>query len=100
MTTETWLETANKADATAKVIELCKGKYAEVIICEQEKVDANSKTMKYDDLLESTNKVWMLKHMTKLNDNRNDNEMILVNANFKRKSYSFGKTRHNKNHCS
>ena len=73
MTTETWLETANKADATAKVIELCKGKYAEVIICEQEKVDANSKTMKYDDLLESTHKVWMLKHMTKLNDNRNDN---------------------------
>ena len=36
----------NKADAIDKVIELCKGEYAEVIVSMQEKVDANSKTPK------------------------------------------------------
>ena len=59
----------NKADQIAKVIKLCKGKFAEVIVSEQEKADANSKTLKYNNFLENIHEVWRLEHASKSNDN-------------------------------
>ena len=82
----------NEADATAKVIELCKDKYSKVIVSKQEKADANSKTLMYNNLLDSIHKVWRLKHGSKSNNDEDDNKTMLATADFKGKCYGCEKT--------
>ena len=46
---------------------------------------ANSKTLKYNNLLETIYKVWRLRHANKLNDDKDDKESVLANTELKGK---------------
>ena len=43
--------------------------------------------------------MWRLKHVSKSNDNKDDNKIALANTKFKGKCYGCGKTQHKKNNC-
>ena len=89
----------NEAEATAKVIESFESKYAEIIVSELKQVNAISKTLNYDNLIENIHKVSRLYHTSKSNDENNHDDIMLVNVNFKGKRYSCGNTWHKKKNC-